>query len=216
MTVKTLAVDFAQVREKDYDEIERIVSQYTVSILVNNVAVSHSMPTPFLEESEEQLQQIIDINITATLRMTKICLPPMAERKHGLIVNIGSFAGIVPTALLQTYSGSKAFLKTWSESLGAELKPVGVRVTHLNTYFVVSNMSKISRASLMVPTARDYVRAALKRLGGSKTHVTPYPWHNIMQWAMEKFVGHQLLIDKTCEMQQSIRKRALRKLAKQQ
>jgi 17beta-estradiol 17-dehydrogenase / very-long-chain 3-oxoacyl-CoA reductase len=42
--------------------------------------------------------------------------------------------------MLAVYSGSKAFLRTWSDSLAAELTPKGVVVEHVNTYFVVRHL----------------------------------------------------------------------------
>jgi len=50
---------------------------------------------------------------------------------------MGSFAGAAPTPMLAVYSGSKAFLRTWSDALAAELGPKGVLVEHVNTYYVV-------------------------------------------------------------------------------
>lgn len=70
--------------------------------------------------------------------MTKLVLPGMLERKRGLILSVGSFAALVPSPLLAVYSGSKAFLKTWSQALGSELEGTGVHVELLNAYFVVS------------------------------------------------------------------------------
>jgi 17beta-estradiol 17-dehydrogenase / very-long-chain 3-oxoacyl-CoA reductase len=52
-------------------------------------------------------------------------------------MNMGSFAGAAPTPMLAVYSASKAFVRTWSESLAAELAPKGVLVEHANTYYVV-------------------------------------------------------------------------------
>jgi 17beta-estradiol 17-dehydrogenase / very-long-chain 3-oxoacyl-CoA reductase len=52
-------------------------------------------------------------------------------------LNIGSFAGAAPTPMLAVYAGSKSFLRTWSDSLAAEMLPKGVIVEHVNTYFVV-------------------------------------------------------------------------------
>lgn len=69
--------------------------------------------------------------------MTKLVLPGMVERKRGLILSVGSFAALVPSPLLAVYSGSKAFLTTWSQALGSELEGTGVHVELLNAYFVV-------------------------------------------------------------------------------
>lgn len=69
--------------------------------------------------------------------MTKLVLPGMILRKRGLILTVGSFAALIPSPLLAVYSGSKAFVSTWSQALGSELKGTGVEVQVLNTYFVV-------------------------------------------------------------------------------
>ena len=61
-------------------------------------------------------------------------------RKKGLILNIGSFAGSVPSPMLATYSGTKAFLSTFSSALGEEVKKDNITVEHVNTYFVVRTL----------------------------------------------------------------------------
>lgn len=75
----------------------------------------------------------------ATLKVTKLVVPGMIARKRGLILTVGSFASLIPSPLLAVYSGSKAFVSTWSQALGSELKGTGVEVELLNTYFVVSS-----------------------------------------------------------------------------
>lgn len=62
----------------------------------------------------------------------------MISKKRGLILTVGSFAALIPSPLLAVYSGSKAFVSTWSQALGSELEGSGVVVELLNTYFVVS------------------------------------------------------------------------------
>jgi short-subunit dehydrogenase len=57
--------------------------------------------------------------------------------KRGLILNIGSFAGAVPSPMLATYSGSKAFLATFTSALAEEVAKDNITVEHVNTYFVV-------------------------------------------------------------------------------
>ena len=58
-------------------------------------------------------------------------------RKRGLILNIGSFAGSIPSPMLATYSGTKAFLATFTSALAEEVKKDNITVEHVNTYFVV-------------------------------------------------------------------------------
>jgi 17beta-estradiol 17-dehydrogenase / very-long-chain 3-oxoacyl-CoA reductase len=112
----------------------------------------------------------------ATLKVTKLVIPGMVQRKRGLILTVGSFASLIPSPLLAVYSGSKAFLSTWSQALGSELEGTGVTVELLNTYFVVSivrllssasshpsmmqvsKLSKIRNSSWMIPKPSTYVR----------------------------------------------------------
>ena len=61
----------------------------------------------------------------------------LLSRKRGLILNLGSFAGSTPSPMLATYSGSKAFLATWTQALGKEVESKGITVQLSNTYFVV-------------------------------------------------------------------------------
>lgn len=94
--------------------------------------------------------------------MTKLVVPGMVARKRGLILTVGSFAALIPSPLLAVYSGSKAFLQTWSQALGSELEPSGVTVELLNTYFVVSKLSKIRKSSWMIPKPSTYVRESTR------------------------------------------------------
>jgi 17beta-estradiol 17-dehydrogenase / very-long-chain 3-oxoacyl-CoA reductase len=132
---------------------------------------------------------------------------------------MASFGGILPTPLLATYSGSKAFLQQWSSALGAEMKPHGVHVQLVQSYLVTSAMSKIKRASATIPNPKQFVRAALGKIGrsggaqGIAYTSTPYWSHGIMHWALGSFTGtmNSIVLDQNKGMHESIRKRALRK-----
>ena len=60
------------------------------------------------------------------------------DSRRGLILNMGSFSGTgIPSPMLATYAGTKAFLSAFTASLAEEVKDKGVDVECLNTYFVV-------------------------------------------------------------------------------
>ncbi|KAJ5666442.1 uncharacterized protein N7477_008890 [Penicillium maclennaniae] len=216
---KILAMDFSRNADEDYEAMRSLVSGLDVSILVNNVGQSHSIPVPFALTPAAEMNDIITINCIGTLRVTQIFVPGMIQRRRGLILTMGSFGGLLPTPLLATYSGSKAFLQQWSTSLGSELAPHGIEVELVQAYLITSAMSKIRRASAAIPTPRAFVRSVLSKIGrsgGSSTYAyssSPYWSHGIMAWfltsvtgVMGKFVVHQ-----NKGMHESIRKRALRK-----
>ncbi|THW54089.1 NAD(P)-binding protein [Aureobasidium pullulans] len=217
---KTLAMDFSQNKDSDFASLKALVSDLEVSILINNVGLSHEMPVPFVQTPEKELKDIITINCMGTLRVTQIVAPGMVQRRRGLILTMASFGGILPTPLLATYSGSKAFLQQWSSALGAEMKPHGVHVQLVQSYLVTSAMSKIKRASATIPNPKQFVRAALGKIGrsggaqGIAYTSTPYWSHGIMHWALGAFTGtmNSIVLDQNKTMHESIRKRALRKL----
>ena len=217
--IKSLAIDFADNHDPDYAELKSLVSDLDVAVLINNVGKSHDIPVTFAETSPEEMRDIITINCTGTLRTTAIVLPGMMSRKRGLILTMGSFGGLLPTPLLATYSGSKAFLQQWSSALGAEVAPYGITVELVQSYLVTSAMSKIRRPTMTIPTARAFVKAVMGKIGrsggaqGWAYTSTPYWSHGMMQWLLSTFVGlsNRSVVKQNKGMHEAIRKRALRK-----
>lgn len=212
-------MDFSQNKESDYSSLKQKIDGLDISILINNVGQSHSIPVPFLETPAQEMNDIITINCFGTLKITQLVAPVMVRNKRGLILIMASFGGILPTPFLATYSGSKAFLQQWSSALASELEPSGVKVQLVQSYLVTSAMSKIRRASATIPTPRAFVRAALAKIGrsggaqGMLGTSTPYWSHGMMHWALSTFTGtmNGVVIGVNRKMHEGIRKRALRK-----
>ncbi|KAF9585785.1 hypothetical protein BGW38_000761 [Lunasporangiospora selenospora] len=213
---KIYAMDFAKGADQDYQDLKKLLDPIEVNVLVNNVGTNHEIPTPFEQETNEIMKNIVEVNINAAMKMTKIVVPQMIARKNGLIINLGSFAGLVPTPYLSVYSGSKAFLSSWSQAIGAELAPMGVHVQNVNTFFVVSAMSKIRKASMLIPFPKPYVRAVLGQIGisgGASTPFTstPYYGHALANWVIDNLFTRSYWVKHNYDIQTDIRKRALRK-----
>ncbi|KAK2877823.1 hypothetical protein FQN49_001164 [Arthroderma sp. PD_2] len=216
---KTMSMDFSHNDDDDYEKLKKLVKGLDISILINNVGLSHSIPVPFVLTDAEEMEDIITINCLGTLRVTQIVAPGMMERKRGLILTMGSFGGLLPTPLLATYSGSKAFLQQWSSALGAELEPYGITVQLTQSYLVTSAMSKIRSATWTIPNPRDFVRATLSHIGRSGGMFSyaytsaPYWSHGLMAWSILTFLGplSKIALGFNKGMHEKIRKRALRK-----
>jgi len=212
-------MDYAKNSDADFARLRELVSNLNVSILINNVGQSHSIPVPFVETSEQEVTDIITINCFGTLRTTQIIAPLMIKNRRGLILTMASFGGILPTPLLATYSGSKAFLQQWSTALGAELAPHGVSVQLVQSYLVTSAMSKIRKPSLFVPTPKAFVKATLAKLGrsggaqGIAFTSTPFWAHGVIHWAFSTITGtmNRVVLMQNMGFHEQIRKRALRK-----
>ena len=199
-----------------------------ITVLINNVGQSHSIPVPFLETEEEELRNIITINNTATLLITQIIAPIISKtvketkKSRGLILTMGSFGGLIPTPLLATYSGSKAFLQQWSTSLAGELQKDNIDVELVLSYLVTSSMSKIRRTSMMIPNPSKFVKATLsnvgRRCGAQERYgtMTPFWSHAIYEFIIEETFGVFSKIVNTINysFHKSIRVRALKKAAR--
>ncbi|KAG9238936.1 hypothetical protein BJ875DRAFT_274490 [Amylocarpus encephaloides] len=216
---KILVMDFSKNNDEDYAKLKALIDRLDVGILVNNVGQSHSIPVPFVLTPKDEIRDIIAINCTATLKVTQIVAPGMVQRKRGLILTMGSMGGWMPTPLLATYSGSKAFLQHWSTALAGELKGSGVDVELVLSYLVTTAMSKVRRASSMVPSPRAFVKTTLAKIGRSggaqnfSYTSTPFWSHALMQWWVENTVGigGTIGLGVNKSMHESIRKRALKK-----
>ncbi|KAG1896827.1 uncharacterized protein F5891DRAFT_983234 [Suillus fuscotomentosus] len=216
---KIYLIDFAQNDDLKYDGLKALLHTLDVGVLVNNVGKSHAMPTYFAETVEQENADIVAINVNATIRVTHAVLPGMIQRKRGLVLNIGSFAGLVPSPMLATYSGTKAFLETFTSALADEVRSHGVVVQHLNTYFVVSKMSNIRRTSALIPSPASYVRACLSKIGFScgaalterPGTLTAFWSHALLDYAMHVIGWKSQFIAYTHSLHKDIRRRALRK-----
>ena len=98
-----------------------------VDVLVNNAGVGYE--GPFASMPAERIGQLVAINLTAPMRLTRAVLPGMIERRRGRIVNVGSIASHVPVRGETTYAAAKWGLAGFTESLRSEVSGTGVGVT---------------------------------------------------------------------------------------
>jgi short-subunit dehydrogenase len=100
-----------------------------VDIVVNNAGLGQR--GKFWENSAERDIEMIRLNVEAVVRLTRLFLPPMLDRRHGRILNTASVAGFEPGPNLAVYHATKAFVLSLSESLATELDGTGVTLTAL-------------------------------------------------------------------------------------
>lgn len=98
----------------------------SISLLVNNAGIGTH--TPLLDSDIDQMDRMIQLNVTAPTRLAYAVAPGFVARGQGAIINIASIVAIAPELLNGVYGGSKAFLTAFSQSLHHELHAKGVRV----------------------------------------------------------------------------------------
>jgi NAD(P)-dependent dehydrogenase (short-subunit alcohol dehydrogenase family) len=98
-----------------------------IDVLVNNAGYGHE---GILEESSiDDLRRQFEVNVFGAVAMIQAVLPSMRRRRAGHILNITSMGGIITLPGLSYYHGSKFALEGISESLGKEVKDLGIKVT---------------------------------------------------------------------------------------
>lgn len=106
-------------------DVERRIG--AIDILVNNAGYGHE---GILEESSiDDLRRQFEVNVFGAVAMIQAVLPFMRKRRAGHILNITSMGGIITMPGLSYYHGSKFALEGISESLGKEVKDLGIKVT---------------------------------------------------------------------------------------
>jgi hypothetical protein len=98
-----------------------------VDYLVNNAGFGTAGVFAELDPAREIEE--IQVNVTALVHLTRLFLPAMIARKSGRILNLGSTAGFQPGPFMAVYYATKAFVNSFTEALGFELKGTGVTAT---------------------------------------------------------------------------------------
>lgn len=128
------------------DQLEKLVATTAkdvgpIDILVNNSATNIGQG-PALDVTDEMLDKMIEVNIKAALRLIRLTVPGMAERKRGSIINIASIAGLRPQPGGLLYSFTKAGLIMMTRNWAVEFGPLGVRVNAIAPGLIQTDFSE--------------------------------------------------------------------------
>ena len=105
--------------------IERI-KERDIDLLVNNAGFGTTKF--FYQEPLELQEKMVTAHILAHMKITYAILPEMIKRKAGVIINVSSSGAFLPSPKTATYSGTKAFLRAFTEGLHYDLENTGVQV----------------------------------------------------------------------------------------
>jgi short-subunit dehydrogenase len=107
-------------RNDDLQALEaRLAEDGRIGILINNAGAS--LWGSFLEQSPEQVGELIQLNVVALARLANVAAKAFVGRGGGEIVNIGSVVGLAPEFGMPVYGGTKAFVLHLSQALNAQL-----------------------------------------------------------------------------------------------
>lgn len=111
--------------------VDETVSRFgRLDIAVNNAGVSHRN-RPMLEVDEAEFDRVFAVNVKGIFHMAHAVVPQMRAQGGGVIINVGSTAGIRPRPGLTWYNASKGAANLMTKSMAVELAPDRIRVCGL-------------------------------------------------------------------------------------
>ena len=132
----------------------------SVDILINNAGVISKQN--LLDVTNENWDEIVNINSKATFLLSKIFAKHMIENSRGNIIFASSFANIIPSIGYGIYAASKSMISSLSKSFAAELAPYGIRVNSFSPGVIKTKMTEKARSENAEKMLKDI---SLKRFG---------------------------------------------------
>lgn len=161
-----------------------------IDILVNNAG--YAQVGAIEELTDEQVQQMYNVNVFGVLRLIRAVVPTMRRQKAGRIINVSSIAGKMVTPVNGTYSSTKFALEAISDALRLELEPFNIQVilvepgairTHFDQTVHARGDAILSNpASPYLPLYRTYQRVSD---GMRRQEPGPEAVSRVIQSAME-------------------------------
>lgn len=161
-----------------------------LDILINNAAVG--LAGDFVEQHPEELDALVQLNVTAMTRLTRHALAPMITRGRGGIINMASLGGLMPGPYQAAYYASKAYVVSLTRAVASETAGRGVRVVSVlpgpveTTFHAEMGANNALYRYIMPPLTPDEVASSVSR-GYRLGHRLIVP--GIFNWLVSRFAG---------------------------
>jgi uncharacterized protein len=182
ISVKVVAADLAQpgAPAQIFDFTHQNLIE--IELLVNNAgfgAFGYIHEIPF-----DRMAEMIQVNCTAVVELTRLYVPAMVERKHGDVLILASVAAFQAVPFNSAYAATKAFDLIFAEGIAEELAEFGVRVCALCPGSTDTEFQQVARQPDRVfrsaETAEKVARVGLQGLAAGKTTVISGTKNNLM------------------------------------
>jgi hypothetical protein len=144
-----------------------------IDLLINNAGFGAYGEFPAVETS--RLLEMVQVNCTAVVHLTRLYLPEMVARKRGDVIILASTASFQAVPYISVYAATKAFDLLLAEGLAEEMKPYGIRVCALCPGSTESEFHTVAhqpdRTIKTQQTAQEVARTGLKALAAGKSYV---------------------------------------------
>jgi 3-oxoacyl-[acyl-carrier protein] reductase len=153
-----------------FDQAEQLVTDVLadfgkLDVLVNNAGITKD--GLLMRMSEEQWDQVLEVNLKSVFNLTKAAIKPMMKAKAGSIINLSSVVGISGNAGQTNYSASKAGIIGFTKSVALELGSRNIRSNVIAPGFIETEMT----AQLDEKVVAEWANAIPMKRGGKPEEV---------------------------------------------
>lgn len=126
---------------KDVSLLLQIIGKKkNIGVLINNAG--YGLENKFMEDKLKHQMAMLKVHVNVPLMLMHKVLPQMIKNNNGIIINVSSLAVFTPTSGNAMYTGSKAFLKSFTESLHMDVRNFGIKVQCLCPGFTYSDFHR--------------------------------------------------------------------------
>jgi uncharacterized protein len=188
VVVADLSLEGAALRV--FEAVEKL--SLAVDLLVNNAGFLNHAPFEKIAPQHDHAQ--VMLNVTALVDLTHAFIPGMLARGEGAVLNVASTGGFHPMPYMAVYSGSKAFVLSFSESLWAEYRHRGLRVLALCPGPTATGVLIKQFADGTESSPTDVVTVALKALEAKKSYVIPGLKHYLLAHLVPRLLPRSIVV----------------------
>lgn len=159
-----------------------------IDVLVNNAGLGKV--NLFVEQPEEEINELIETNVLALMKLTQMILPILKEQRNGHIINLSSTLALFPPYSLAVYCATKSAVKVFSDCIREEVKDYGIAISTVfpgpyNTEF--NQIAGIGRSSFKGFDVKKLARKIAKLIEKPKDELIR-PWIFVpLIWLAKRF-----------------------------